>query len=444
MIGVNIFVALIVTMSIYITGNVAAKVNNNVILGTTLPHGKLESEEVQAIVKRYKKANLIYSFIVLVLYVPCFLLESRISLWLYYVLLWCAIIIYGQTVVYKKYFNELQELKKNNDWYVVKNNIIRIDTRTIMEKNKMVISPLWFISTIIVYIIAFIIKIDIIYILSMMVASLTCVIMYYIYAKKRIVVYTKDTEKNMLCNYISRRIYSILWVLISFVISLNTLFYKCSKNTFLLLLIISVTLVLVAVICAYNKVRDKQNSILNSVNEEIITDNDIYYGAMFYNNPNDSRVMVEHRNGIGIIVNIGNKKGKAFVIAISIFIVAMLAPCIYLISQIDNASFTMNVIGNNIDIDAPLYNTNFISEDIEEVSMIKYSDIEGVRRTNGASTDYIDLGNFKVDGYGKCKVYIYKYVDDVVVIKLKDKYIFINGKTEEETSRYYKIIKDLL
>ena len=444
MIVVNIFVALIVAISMYITGNAAAKINNNVILGTTLPHDKLESEEVQSIIKRYKKANLIYSFIVIVLYIPCFLLESKISLWLYYILLWCIIIIYGQTVVYKRYFNELQELKKNNDWYVVKNNIIRIDTKAIMEKNKMVISPLWFISTIIVYIIAVIIKIDTFYILSMMIASLICFIMYYIYTKKRIVVYTKDTDKNILCNYVSRRIYSILWVLISFVISINTLFYKCSESIFLLLIIISLITILGAIIYSYNKVRDKQNSILSSVNEEIITDNDMYYGAMFYNNPHDSRVMVEKRNGIGLTVNIGNKKGKVFIIAISILILAMLAPCIYLVDQLDNAGFTMNVIGHNINIEAPLYNINFTSEDIEEVSMIKYSDIEDIRRTNGASTDYVNLGNFKVKGYGSCKVYVYRYVDDVVVIKLKDKYIFVNGKTEEETNSYYKMIKDLL
>lgn len=444
MIITNILTMIIVAVAIYITGIAATKVNKNVILGTTLPHGKIESEEVQEIVKRYKKANLIYALLVLVLYSPCFLLENKISLWLYYVILWCVIVIYGQTVVYKRYFNELQTLKKNNDWYLVRNNIIRIDTKSIMEKNKMPVSPLSFISTAIVYIIAIVIKVDIFYILAMMLVSVICIIMYYIYAKKRIVVYTKDTDKNMLCNYISRRIYSILWVIISFITSLNTIFYKCSENVFLALTIISLIIILVAIIYCTNKVREKQNAILESVNEEIITDNDIYYGAMFYNNPQDPNVMVESRNGVGITVNIGNKKGKAIMILITIFIIAVFTPCIYLISCLDNANFTMNVAGNHIEIDAPIYNTSFSSEDIEEVSIVKYSDIKNIKRTNGASMEYVDLGNFSVEGYGKVKVYIYKYVDDIVSIKLKDKYIFINGKTEEDTNRYYNMIKDLI
>ena len=444
MIIINIFTMIIVAIAIYITGIAAAKVNKNVILGTTLPHEKLESEEVKEIVNRYKKANLIYSLVVLVLYSPCFLLENKMSLWLYYVLLWCVIVIYGQTVVYKKYFNELQTLKKNNDWYLVKNNIIRIDTEAIGNKNKMIISPLWFISTAIVYLIAVIIKSDIIYILAMMFTSVICIIMYYVYAKKRIVVYTKDTDKNMVCNYISRRIYSELWVIISFVTSLNTIFYKCSENVFLLLTIISLIIILVAIIYCTNKVREKQNAILESANEEIITDNDIYYGAMFYNDPNDSSVMVESRNGVGLTINIGNKKGKAIMILITVFIIAMLAPCIYLMSRLDNATFTMSVTGNHIEIDAPIYNTSFSSEDIEEVSIVKYSDLKDVRRTNGASMEYVNLGNFTIKGYGKVKVYIYKYVDDIVAIKLKDKYVFINGKTEEDTNKYYNMIKNLI
>ena len=42
MIIINIFTMIIVAIAIYITGIAAAKVNKNVILGTTLPNEKLE------------------------------------------------------------------------------------------------------------------------------------------------------------------------------------------------------------------------------------------------------------------------------------------------------------------------------------------------------------------------------------------------------------------
>ena len=51
--------------------------------------------------------------------------------------------------------------------------------------------------------------------------------------------------------------------------------------------------------------------------------------------------------------------------------------------------------------------------------------------------DEYSVGNFNVEGYGKCKLYIYNDVKPYILIKSNDEIIFINSENEEETLRYY-------
>ena len=58
---------------------------------------------------------------------------------------------------------------------------------------------------------------------------------------------------------------------------------------------------------------------------------------------------------------------------------------------------------------------------------------------------YSILGNFSIDGYGKCKLYLYFENPNCISIKLKDgRYIFFNSKSNDETLRYYAELQKLL
>lgn len=439
---INLFMIITMVIVMYYQGSISAKPNGNVILGTTLPHEKINCNEVLDIVNKYKKANKIYTLITAITYIPCFFLERRISLWLYYMLAWCFIIIYAQGLVYKKYFNKLQKLKQENHWYLVKKNIISIDTKLQIENNKITVSKFWFIPSIAVYIIAFILKVDIILILSMFSCTLLCMALYYIYNKRRGVVYTSNSEKNIICNNIYRRIWSIIWVASSFIMSLTTLIYKLSEELFLIYIFLSSTALIIGIIYGYNKIIDTQNALLINESDEALIDDDIYYGPFFYNNPNDSRILVDKRVGIGQTLNIGNKKGKAIWIGSIIFLIACLLPTLIITAKLDNPNFYLEVNNNTVTIEAPMYGIEFNTSEIEDVKLVQYKDIKGARKTNGAATSEIALGNFTFNDYGKTKTYVYKKVEDIIVIKLKDKYVFINGNTNEKTEEYYnKLIK---
>lgn len=169
-------------------------------------------------------------------------------------------------------------------------------------------------------------------------------------------------------------------------------------------------------------------------------DDDEYWGCFFYNNPNDSSMMVETRNGMGTTVNIGSKAGKGFIIGVSIFTLAILLFSFILIIKLDNASFSLKITNNIARIEAPLYDIEFNLDDIESIDRI--SKLPKGVRTNGSSTDSIKLGNFKFEEYGASKVYVHNDINDIIVIKLSDRYIFLNGETYKETEEYYNILKE--
>ena len=182
-------------------------------------------------------------------------------------------------------------------------------------------------------------------------------------------------------------------------------------------------------------------SVDTNGDDVIFYDDDEYWGCFFYNNPNDSSMMVETRNGMGTTVNIGSKAGKGFVIGVSIFTLTILLFTFILIIKLDNASFSLKITNNTTaKIEAPLYAIEFNLDDIENIDRI--SKLPKGVRTNGSSTDSIKLGNFKFEEYGATKFYVHADINDIIVIKLSDKYIFLNGETYKETEEYYNILKE--
>ena len=107
----------------------------------------------------------------------------------------------------------------------------------------------------------------------------------------------------------------------------------------------------------------------------------------------------------------------------------------YDLSWIGLYGFNMKIIDNSVKINAPLYGIEFNVEDIEKVEIVDKLKVK--LRINGIGMDEYSVGNFNVEGYGKCKLYIYNDVKPYILIKSNDEIIFINGENEEETLRYY-------
>lgn len=184
------------------------------------------------------------------------------------------------------------------------------------------------------------------------------------------------------------------------------------------------------------------NKILLASDKTIYTDNDEYWKNGIYNNPNDPRTMIEKRIGYGLTYNMATKKGKRIVYGSYIIGLAIPILLLFQFFIFDFSKYNLTINNNEVKISAPIYGTTFSVEDIEEVKIIDKME-KGIR-TNGVGTERYSLGHYSVNSYGNSLLYIYWDSKPYIEIKLKDKYIFINGTSAEETEEYYNNIKNSL
>ena len=135
-------------------------------------------------------------------------------------------------------------------------------------------------------------------------------------------------------------------------------------------------------------------------------------------------------------MNFAHPAGKAFAIGLILVLAGTLVPAGVMMYKLSNAEFNLTVDDGRVSIDASFYDFSFGMDEVEEVETI--SKMPDVTKTNGASDINLLLGNFKISGYGKSKVYVKKDVEEIVVIKLKDMNVFITGNSVEESEEYYR------
>jgi len=188
------------------------------------------------------------------------------------------------------------------------------------------------------------------------------------------------------------------------------------------------------------KIRSTQNKLLESAQSPFYVDDDYYWQGSFYNNPNDSRPMVEKRIGYGYTINVATTKGKIVKYSILLGIPVFLLALFLMLFRLDTGKFEMIITGNQVSIHAPMYGYEFPLSDIKSVTTI--NTLPSGYRTNGAATGKYNLGNFSLSGYGASKMYVYKEHPPYIVLELPNLYIFFNSKDSEQTRGLYELLRE--
>jgi len=173
-------------------------------------------------------------------------------------------------------------------------------------------------------------------------------------------------------------------------------------------------------------------------------DGDSYWSNGFtYHNPEDKRVLVPKRVGIGETVNTGTRAGKwLFGGLIGIAAAVMLGTCILLvISEIKSPVLTLTD-DRQIHIDYPLYAFDFAVSDIEQLALAE--ELPSGRKTNGEATGKVARGHFRLKELGKARLYVYRNRPPYIRIKLQDQYVFYNEENPQETRALYERIEEAL
>jgi hypothetical protein len=185
------------------------------------------------------------------------------------------------------------------------------------------------------------------------------------------------------------------------------------------------------------------DKLVKATAEPIYVDKDEFWINGYYYNPFDKRVTVEKRVGIGTTANLATRSGKFTIYGSVAFILVIFTVMFTLFVQMDFITFQMEIGDTSVKIDAPMYGYEFDSSEIQEINL-SYTLPEGGMRTNGAATEGYLLGNFRYDEYGKTKMYIYREFPPYIVIRLTDRTVLFNTKSEEETLLLFEDLNHMI
>lgn len=366
--------------------------------------------------------------------------------------LWFSLFCYIYYKLICKFNGKLKEVKRKNDWLLPNKHILNIDTELTKAKSKMPISKWWFLIALFIGISPFILNIinkneyfstAVICTGSSIAGTLILFIIYMIYVKGRTIVYCDESKINIACNKVYKRTWSIIYTSLAILQSItNTTLYvfmllpRVNENVFLIAITLPVIIVVLGIVYGNRRIINMQNQLISVAENPIYVDSDEYWiNGMSYKNPYDNRVVVEPRIGTNPVYNLATKKGRLITYGTNIFVAVSVLTIILMMLYFKLYGFNMKIIDNSVKINAPLYGIEFNVEDIEKVEIVDKLKVK--LRINGIGMDEYSVGNFNVEGYGKCKLYIYNDVKPYILIKSNDEIIFINGENEEETLRYY-------
>ena len=447
---VMLITSLVIIVVYYWQAQSAVKPNKNIILGVTIPPLELSNIEITDVTKEFMYNMKILSVLSIVIYFPLMFMKT---VWLLIGwFLWFSLFCYIYYKLICKFNGKLKEVKRKNHWLLPNKHILNIDTELTKAKSKMPISKWWFLIALFIGISPFILNIinkneyfstAVICTGSSIVGTLILFIIYMIYVKGRTIVYCDESKINIACNKVYKRTWSIIYTLLAILQSItNTTIYvfmllpRVNENVFLIAITLPVIIVVLGVVYGNRRIINMQNQLISVAENPIYVDSDEYWiNGMSYKNPYDNRVVVEPRIGTKPVYNLATKKGRLITYGTNIFVAVSVLTIILMMLYFELYGFNMKIIDNSVKINAPLYGIEFNVEDIEKVEIVDKLKVK--LRINGIGMDEYSVGNFNVEGYGKCKLYIYNDVKPYILIKSNDEIIFINGENEEETLRYY-------
>jgi len=341
----NASVMVVVVIVFTLINYLAAKPNGNILLGVTLPYEVLKDNTVIEILTRFKKSYIIISLIFLLLVIPVFFIYEIIWVSTGYLLIW--ICVYGAVVFLfiSKYFYELYALKQKNKWWVGQRNILTIDTEVSRLKNGFPVSIKWYLIPFVITftpVVLTLINGEAILEWSLIIVNMFIVLLFFcihfIYSKSRSITYCDDTSINFALNQDFKREWSkciIMLAILNSVFLTALYFLLYTEGIDLIISVIASTvfpvLMIIVVFNTYIKIRRERNKMLRLQSEEVCTDDDIYWiGGIFYNNPNDGKIMVEKRIGIGMTVNIGTLGGKLIIVAVVLLFFGLMGSAIFM------------------------------------------------------------------------------------------------------------------
>lgn len=377
--------------------------SEGMIFGVHIPKEKVEEEVVQAIVQKYKRQfkkfqrwNMLLGILV------CGLAFVGMGIFIIVWTVWLTEYIVGLYWFVYGTHRKMYDLKVRNGWVMESaKQIIYVDTEVSAHADKMPLSKKWYLllfcltcsAMLFPQIQTYLREENTAYVLF----GITLAVNLFFFGfhwwieRRPTVVYSKNSQVNMVLNQLTKRMWTICllacavvntaaWLYMSICMIKNQWLTSADFCIYILLQIIA-SAILMGGLCW---LLQKKKEVMSVDTEMIETDDDVYWKNGWYSNPNDKRLFVQDRMcGMNYSMNMAKTSAKIFTAVISAVLIGCAVWIAAILVEFATTEVTVEMKNGIMDIRAASYDYQINTEDILAVKMIEEMPEDNFYRSNG-------------------------------------------------------------
>ncbi len=409
----------------------------NIVIGVTLPNQAREDQDVQKELADFRKNVLIVNGILLVLAAFGYFSVPE-SLTMTSWMIWLLLSTAAPYVPYVRTNSRLKHLKEKKGW-TQKKETVRVDTSALSGQSWF--SPLYFIAPVIIALVPLVFdrSLMFMYITMALLCALFGLSYRYLYRNKAEMV-DENTELTKVLTQIRRYAWGKMWLFTSYSMALYSLAGMISMKHFIPGIIL--TILLTVGLCWYAlrlemKLRRQQEKLTADSGSGWYVDEDDYWlGGVLYNNPNDSRLIINNRIGMNTSINMAKPAGKLLAALLVLLLATLPFMGIYS-DYLTSRPIEIAVEDTSLKADLGIIHYDIAVSQIREVKLLEELP-EGIRRIAGMGMDHLIQGRFSSDSYESLTVLADPELPPYLLIITEDKNWLLGTRSGEETRAIYE------
>lgn len=453
---INLFMFLMFFITlpiIYFTSRNEWKSKKNIMLGVTLPKELRESEEVEQIGKLYRKELDRACLFLALLGLPGLVLK-HVSVSMTWYMLWLIAVIIVPYIPFVRGWKRLRSLKRERGYESgeQERKTVYVDMAAITEKHKEP-SPWWYLPPMLMGLTPCILGINLWGTKSFWameaccLSVFACIVLFFVmayraYRHQRAEMVDERTELTLALTRVRHYNWHKMMLWSSWLTGFFTLaMYFTFEHVAWILLVTVVYTVLLLILAIQTEftVRRVQEKLTKDCGDQLYEDEDRYWlwGSLYYN-PNDRHVLKNNRTGMNMTMNLATGTGKGVAIFTVIMILSLPFFGVWLMAEeftpikfsLKNETLVVNHLKEEYTVDL---------EDILSAEVL--DELPRTGKDIGTNMDTLFKGQFRVDGYGTCKLCLNPQEDRFLVIRTEDEtYIF--SPEDEVIQMVIDLVKD--
>lgn len=437
-----LFVYITFLAAIGFTMRTAQNPNGDILLGVSLSAAHRETEIVSTLCKAYSAAChrvlLLFAFLML----PGLLFYRYSSITMIYLFVYICALLFACERVLRKYNRTLMEIKQKNGWTCGKQVYVCADTELARLKQTFPVKKIWFAISGIISV-AFTLNFALLPVMmqwnlpnfASLGVWLFCFAMYHVVCHSRNRIYSENAEINLALNHVYQHEWTRVFAILSYAglpagIYVAVCYRGASLVTASIVYGVAVSLLTcMPMLGAFLKVRNLRNRLNAQSDAAYMTDEDAFWRGSVYRNPNDARLFVEKRIGIGLTTNEAHPAARVFNGVITLVIVGCLLLAVSMIPY-DFAPIALSCDGDVLTASALWKDRTILRDEILQAELLET--LPRMSKIDGMSAEQMRAGTFYLPDYGNAEVFVRPKLPPFLMLRLQDDRLFLLGSDEAE------------